>query len=142
MLTKTVIGKINLMHMIARNFLASRVDSKNHYLLLGNWTGSYLNKLESPSPKGALCQVWLKLAKWFLRRRWKCKKFTNNDRQILITKIHLRLGWANNHCNLNIKSLRNTTVHTNKFEFSSFKDILRQVWLKLSQWYWWIYMLT
>ena len=28
----------------------------------------YLNKLESPSPKGALCQVWLKLAQWFWRR--------------------------------------------------------------------------
>ena len=28
----------------------------------------HLNKLESPSPKDALCQVWLKLAKWFWRR--------------------------------------------------------------------------
>ena len=28
----------------------------------------YLNILESPSPKNALCQVWLKLAQWFLRR--------------------------------------------------------------------------
>ena len=25
----------------------------------------HLNKLESPSPKHALCQVWLKLAQWF-----------------------------------------------------------------------------
>ena len=25
----------------------------------------HLNKLESPSPKDALCQVWLKLAQWF-----------------------------------------------------------------------------
>ena len=37
----------------------------------------YLNKLESPSQKDALCQVWLKLAVWFLRRRWKCEKFTD-----------------------------------------------------------------
>ena len=29
----------------------------------------YFNKLESPSPKDALCQVKLKLAQWFLRRR-------------------------------------------------------------------------
>ena len=29
----------------------------------------HLNKLESPPPKGALCQVWLKWAQWFLRRR-------------------------------------------------------------------------
>ena len=28
-----------------------------------------LNKLESPALKDALCQVWLKLAQWFLRRR-------------------------------------------------------------------------
>ena len=28
-----------------------------------------MNKLESPSPKDALCQVWLKLAQWFWRRR-------------------------------------------------------------------------
>ena len=24
-----------------------------------------MNKLESPSPKDALCQIWLKLAQWF-----------------------------------------------------------------------------
>ena len=28
----------------------------------------HLNKLESPSPKDALCQDWLKLAQWFWRR--------------------------------------------------------------------------
>ena len=26
--------------------------------------------IESPSPKDALCQVWLKLAQWFWRRRF------------------------------------------------------------------------
>ena len=29
----------------------------------------YLNKLESPPTKHALCQVWLKLLHWFWRRR-------------------------------------------------------------------------
>ena len=29
---------------------------------------SSLKKLESPSPKDALCQDWLKLAQWFWRR--------------------------------------------------------------------------
>ena len=29
----------------------------------------HLNKLESPSPKDALCQVWLKLAQWFLEKK-------------------------------------------------------------------------
>ena len=58
----------------------------------------HLNKRESPSPKDALCQVWLKLAKWFWRRRWKCEKFTDrrtdgqtdNGRQV-IRKAHLTL---------------------------------------------------
>ena len=30
----------------------------------------HFNKLESPLPKKALCLVWLKLAQWFLRRRF------------------------------------------------------------------------
>ena len=30
----------------------------------------HLKKLEPPSPKDALCQVWLKLAQWFWRRRF------------------------------------------------------------------------
>ena len=38
------------------------------------WTRSvpiiYLNRLEFSSPKHALCQVWLKLAQWFRRRRF------------------------------------------------------------------------
>ena len=29
----------------------------------------YLNKLESPSPKGALCHVWLKMTQWFWRKK-------------------------------------------------------------------------
>jgi hypothetical protein len=29
----------------------------------------HLNKLKSPPPKDNLCQVWLKLAQWFWRRR-------------------------------------------------------------------------
>ena len=39
-----------------------------HYLLLDNCVIPFLNKFETPSPKGALCQVWLKLAEWFWRR--------------------------------------------------------------------------
>ena len=30
----------------------------------------HLNKLESPPRKNVLCQVWLKLAQWFWRRRF------------------------------------------------------------------------
>ena len=42
-----------------RNYLSLKKDGTLH-----------LNKLESPSPKDALCQVWLKLAQWFWRRRF------------------------------------------------------------------------
>ena len=47
-----------------------------NYLPLDIGGALHLNKLESPSPKDTLCQVWLKLTQWFLRRRWKCEKFT------------------------------------------------------------------
>jgi hypothetical protein len=39
-----------------------------------------LNKLESPPPKDDLCQVWLKLAQWFRRRRRKCKSLQTDRR--------------------------------------------------------------
>ena len=48
----------------------------HYYLLLEKVMALHLNKLESPSPKDALYQVWLKLAMWFWRRRQKCEKFT------------------------------------------------------------------
>ena len=41
-----------------------------NYLPLGNGGTLHLNKQEFPSPKDALCQVWLKLAQWFWRRRF------------------------------------------------------------------------
>ena len=81
-----------------------------NYLPLKKGGALHLNKLESLSHKDALCQVWLKLAKWFWRRRWKCEKFTptttttpmttttSNKWQILIRKAHLSLmlRWAKN----------------------------------------------
>ena len=39
-----------------------------NYLHLEKGRALHLNKLESPSPKEDLYQVWLKLAQWFLRR--------------------------------------------------------------------------
>jgi len=42
-----------------------------NYLPLEKDGALHLNKLESPSPKDALCQVWLKFAQWFWRRRWR-----------------------------------------------------------------------
>ena len=40
-----------------------------YYLPLEKGGALHLNKLESPLPKDVLCQVWLKLAQWFWRRR-------------------------------------------------------------------------
>ena len=48
----------------------------HYYLPLENDTAPHLNKLWSPSPKDALCQVWLKFVQCFLRRTWKSEKFT------------------------------------------------------------------
>ena len=38
-----------------------------NYLPLEKGGALHLNKTESPSPKDALCQVWLKMAQWFWR---------------------------------------------------------------------------
>ena len=43
---------------------------KKYYLLYENWLVLHLNKLESHSPKDALCQISLKLAKRFWRGRF------------------------------------------------------------------------
>ena len=40
-----------------------------------------LNNFESPTPKDDSCQVWLKSNYAFSRRRWKCKKFTDDARR-------------------------------------------------------------
>ena len=71
----------------------------------------YLNNFESPTPKDDSCQVWLKSNHAFSRRRWKCKKFTDDGRRTThdgrrttddgrkrtaIAHSSLRLRWAKN----------------------------------------------
>jgi len=68
--------------------------------LLGPKRGQplYLNKSESPSLKHDSFQVWLKLAKWFLRRSRLKEKLTGADdgRIVLsIARLSRRLRWAN-----------------------------------------------
>ena len=72
----------------------------------------HLNKFESPSPKDALCQVWLKLAQWFWRRR-----FFNfvNVFSLFRNYLPLEQGGA---------------LHLNKLESPSPRNTLCQVWLK------------
>jgi hypothetical protein len=77
-----------------------------------------LCKLESPLPNGDLCQVWLKLAQWFWRRR-----FFKNFQCIFTVLLLSPLG---------------------KWQFPSFeqngipspKDDLCPVWIKLAQLFW------
>ena len=42
----------------------------HNYIHLEKGAALFLNKLGFRSPKDALCKVWLKLAKWFWRRRF------------------------------------------------------------------------
>ena len=63
-------------------------------------------KLESSSPKDPLCQVWLKLAPWFLRRR-----FLNFVNVFLLIRNYL-------------PSEKGGTLHLNKLKSPSARDAL------------------
>ena len=77
----------------------------------------HLNKLESPSPKDALCQVWLKLAPLFWRTFFKFVNVFSQYRNYLpLEKV--------------------VALHLNKFISPLTKDALCQVWLKLAQRFW------
>ena len=90
----------------------------HHFVIISPWKRAgahHLNKFESPSPKDALCQVWLKLAQWFWRRR-----FFNfvNVFSLFCNYLPLEKGGA---------------LHLYKLEFPSPRDTLCKVWLKLAQ---------
>ena len=78
----------------------------------------HLNILESPSPKDALCQVWLMLAQWFWRRR-----FLNFVTVFSLFRSYLPLE-------------KGGALQLNKLESPSLKDTLCQIWLKLAQLFW------
>ena len=76
------------------------------------------NKIESPSPKDALWQVWLKLVQWFLKR------------------VFLKMLSMYFSCFVYISPWNRTgALHLNKLESLSPKDALCQVWLNLVQWF-------
>ena len=60
----------------------------------------HLNELESPSPKDALCHIWLKLAQWFWRKSRNCKKGRTNRQtpnatwSKKLTDFSFQLKWA------------------------------------------------
>jgi hypothetical protein len=75
-------------------------------------------KLESPLPKDDLCQVWLKLAQWFWRRR-----FLNDPTPFFHFCDYLPFE-------------EDLALYLNKLEFPLPKDNLYQVWLNLACWFW------
>ena len=77
-----------------------------------------LNKLKSPLSKDALCQVWLKLAERFWRRR-----FLNffNVFSLFCNYLPLEKGRA---------------LHLKKLDSPSSKDALCEVWLTLTKRFW------
>ena len=89
----------------------------HYYLPLKKGGAIHLNKLESSSPKNALCQVSLNLALWLLRRKF--LKFVNI---FLLFRYYLPLE-------------KGVALHLNKLESPSPKDALCQVWMKLTQWF-------
>ena len=90
---------------------------RRKYQLFSLWelNGSSLEQLESPSPKAALCQVWLKLAQWFWWWR-----FFNFVHLFLLFRNYLTLEMG-------------VALHLNNFESPQPKDALCQVWLKMAQ---------
>ena len=77
-----------------------------------------MNKIKSYSPKDALCQVWLKLAQLFWRRRF--FKFVNLF-SLFLNYLLLEKDGA---------------LHLNKLESPSPKDALCQIWFKLAHSSW------
>ena len=83
-----------------------------------------LNKLQSPSLKDALCQVYLKSAQWFWRWSWKPVKFTTTTTTTTTTTdngpILIRKGELQNR-ELNPLYFRgeNTQVHPKDLSFKS-----------------------
>jgi hypothetical protein len=89
-----------------------------YYLPLEKGYSLGLNKLESPSPKDDLCQIWLKLAQWFWRGR-----FLNDP----ILFLHF--------CDY-LPFEEDLALYLNKLEFPLPKENLYQVWLNLASWFW------
>ena len=124
------------------------------------WMVPYLNELVSTSSKGALCQVWLKLDPWFWRGRflniinvfslfrnylpwkWVWNFFTQDCLLASVVQIGTVVLEKKIFFNfVNIFSLfcnylpmeKGDTLHLNKLESPSPKDVLCQVSLKLVQ---------
>ena len=110
-----------------------------NYLPLEKGRALHLNKLEFPLPKDALCQVWLKLAQWFWRRRWKCEKFTTTTTTTTTTTDKFwseKLTWAFGSGELKISDWVLMSQHIMKFiDRNSWKSIWVRIRVYLSIWW-------
>ena len=75
-----------------------------HHLPLEKGLTLHSIKFESPLPKDALCQIRLKLAQWFWRRRLKCEKFTRQTDRLRTTNDQKSSLELSAQCSMN-KSL-------------------------------------
>ena len=96
-------------------FYTRMLVKKCYHLLLEKDVILHLNQLESPSPKDALCQVWLKLAQWFWRRRFK------------MLSIYFRYF---------LPQEKGVAPHLEKINLLHPSNVFCQVCLKLAQWFW------
>jgi hypothetical protein len=107
-----------------------------------------LNKLESPSPKDNLCQVWLKLAQRFCRRRFLndpfpflhfCDYVPFGNRIIFVLYAIIRFYGVSGMKTVVFappsrpQGGRDHEIHN--FCSSSPIDAISQIWLKLVQWF-------
>ena len=76
--TQVQIGPVVLEKKIFLNFVNVYSLYRN-FLPLEKGRALHLKKLESPSSKDALFQVWLKLAQWIWRRWTMWKDYDNDD---------------------------------------------------------------
>ena len=94
------------------NFVNVIMLFHNYLPLEKGWT-LHLNKLESSSPKDTLCQIWLKLAQWFWRRR-----FFNFVNVFSLFRKYLPLE-------------KGGALHLNKLKSPSPRYALCKLWFKL-----------
>ena len=101
----------------------------HNYLPLEKGGALYLNKLESPSPKDALCQVWLKLAQVY------DDDDNDGNGQILIRKAHLSLWlrWAKKMFKHSINHVHSTYFKLNIMKFSKSQIYITRLFAGLCQ---------
>ena len=125
-----------------------------HYHLLEQGVALYLKKLECPSPKGALLQVYLRLDEWFcqcisafsqlstLSKKWVrslSKLLSSSPKNALAQWFQRRRCFSFLNVFLLVRNClpleKGLTVQLNKIESPSPNNALCQVWLKLAQWF-------